>query len=436
MSDFTITELLIFQLALILLNAVFACAEIAVISTNETKLKKLAYDGNRNASRLLELMQQPARFLATIQVGITLAGFLGSAFAADNFSDKIVDWLISLGATMSPAKLDVLSVIGITLILSYVTLILGELVPKRIAMRNAEKIGLFCSGMLLFIAKLFAPLVWLLTLSTNIVLRLCGIDPNEKDEKITQEEIRIMIDAGNENGAIDDIEKDIIHNVFEFDNKQTSEVMTHRTKVVFLNMDDDLSVWEKTMIKTRHSIYPIYENNSDNIVGTLSFKDYFQYKTESKETILKKAMKQPHFITGSIYIDDLFKNMQKTRQHFAIVVDEYGGMDGIVTMNDLLEEIVGDLEDDALAPKAEPLIEKINKNTWKIKGNAPIDKVAEKLGIEFPDDEYDTFAGFLLSLMGSIPMKKKVIKLTYKNMKIKITSVKKNRIEDTLVKVL
>ena len=256
MSDASVAELLLLQVVLIFLNAVFACAEIAVISVNDTKLKKLAQEGNKSAARLISLTEQPAKFLATIQVGITLAGFLASAFAADNFSERVVAWLISLGVTISPAKLNVLSVIGITLILSYVTLILGELVPKRIAMQNSEKIGLAMSGLLYFIAKIFAPLVWLLTVSTNTVLRLMRIDTEEKSEPVTEEEIRIMVDAGNESGIIDDTEKKIIHNVFEFDDKTAEEVMTHRTKVIALNIDDTMENWEKAIIRTRHSVYP------------------------------------------------------------------------------------------------------------------------------------------------------------------------------------
>ena len=242
MTDYTIAELLLFQLFLIFLNAIFACAEIAVISINDNKLKRMADSGDKRASRLISLTAQPAKFLATIQIGITLAGFLGSAFAADNFSDRIVYWLISLGVTLSPKTLDVLSVIGITLILSYVTLILGELVPKRIAMNYAEKIGLAMSGLIYLIAKIFSPLVWFLTASTNAVLHLLHINPEEKNDEVTEEEIRIMVEAGSQNGTIDDIEKSIIHNVFEFDDITAEEVMTHRTDVTFLDIDDSPEV--------------------------------------------------------------------------------------------------------------------------------------------------------------------------------------------------
>lgn len=436
MSDFTIAELLLFQFVLIFLNAVFACAEIAVISFNEVKLKKMADDGDKRAKRLSALTQTPARFLATIQVGITLAGFLGSAFAADNFSDRIVDWLVSLGVTISPSKLDVLAVIFITLILSYITLIFGELVPKRIAMQNPEKVGLAMSGLIYVVAKMFAPLVWFLTVSTNFILKIFGINPENKDEKVTEEEIRIMVDAGSESGTIDDIEKALIHNVFEFDDKLVEEVMTHRTKVAFLDADASVEDWEKEMIKSRYSIYPMFLGNSDHIIGSLRIKDYFKYKGLDKAEILQKAMRPVQFVPETLHIDDLFKSMKKSRDHFAVVVDEYGGVDGIVTMNDLLEELVGDLEDDISAPPSRPDIEKSENGDWLIKGEAALDEVSQKLKIELPDEDCDTFGGFVMSLMESIPEDKTNIKLRYQNMEIEVTETKGHRIEATKVHIL
>lgn len=434
MSDFTIAELLLFQLFLIFLNALFACAEIAVISINDNKLKRMAEGGNKKAARLYSLTQQPAKFLATIQVGITLAGFLGSAFAADNFSDKIVDWLISLGVTLSPKKLDVLAVIGITLILSYATLILGELVPKRIAMRYAEKIGLSMSALIYVIAKLFAPLVWFLTFSTNTVLRLIGMNPEEKDDKVTEEEIRIMIDVGTEEGTIDHDEKILINNVFEFDEKTAEDVMTHRTKVVFLDINDTPAHWEKIMIKTRYSVYPVYQDDPDNVIGTLRLKDYFKYKSD-QNNLIKKAIKPIQFVPTTMYIDNLFKTMQKSRNHFAAVVDEYGSLEGIVTMNDLLEEIVGELEDDVAQLPSTPLIKKTKGQNWKIKGEAAIEDVEKALGVSFDGDSFDTFGGFILSQLGYIPSEKDNVSLSYNNLSIKVTKVKKRKIEEAVVSV-
>ena len=435
MSDLTIPELLLFQLVLIILNAVFACAEIAVISINDNKLKRLADAGDKRAQRLSSLTAQPAKFLATIQVGITLAGFLGSAFAADNFSDRIVAWLVAQGVTISPAKLDVMAVIGITLVLSYITLIFGELVPKRIAMQYAEKIGLAMSCPIYFIAKSFSPIVWFLTVSTNAALRLCGINPDEKNDNVTEEEIRIMIDVGSENGTIDQTEKKMIHNVFEFDDKLVEDVMTHITDGKFLYINDKHYIWEKEMIKSRYSVYPVVQDSLDQVIGTLSIKDYFKYKPQGKDNIIKKALRPAQFIPESQHIDDLFHHMQKSRNHFAVVVDEYGGIGGIITMNDLLEEIVGELEDDSLAPPESPLIDKINNNTWIIQGFTPIEEVEEALGIVFPEEEYDTFAGFILTLMPQIPLNKKNIKLKYQNMTIKVTKTTGHKIETAIVQI-
>lgn len=436
MSDFTVTELLLLQLFLIILNAIFACAEIAVISINDTRLKRLAEGGNKRAQRLVSLTAQPAKFLATIQVGITLAGFLGSAFAADNFSDRIVDWMVAHGSTISPAKLDVLAVIGITLILSYVTLILGELVPKRIAMQHAEKIGLAMSGMIYVIAKIFAPLVWLLTASTNVVLRTLGINPDANQENVTEEEIRIMVDVGSENGAIDDMEKEIIHNVFEFDDKTAEKVMTHRLDIIFLNSESSLEEWEKIMINSRFSVYPVCDKNIDGILGTLSIKDYFKFKHQGRDVILQKAMKPAQFIRSTLHIDELFALMQKSRNHFAVVVDEYGGVEGIATMNDLLEEIVGELEDDNTLPPSCPDITQKDEKNWIVRGYTPIEDVEECLKIHLPEGDYDTFAGFVLSLSNEFPSEKKNMILAYQNLSIKVLSVKRRKIEEVLVTIV
>ena len=277
MSEYTTVELLLFQLLLIFFNAVFAGAEIAVISVNNNKLRKMADQGDRRAKRLLSLTIQPAKFLATIQVGVTLAGFLGSAFAADNFSDKVVDWLLACGVPLTRAKLDVLAVIGITVILSYFTLILGEIVPKRIAMKNPEKISLAVSWFLYAIAAVSTPLIWFLTVSTNAVLRLIGINPNVENRKVTEEEVRIMIDACSEGGGIDDIEKKMLNNVFEFDDKRVRDVMTYRLDVAFLNADDPKEKWEKIMVKTRYSVYPVYRQNKDNVVGVANAESFHRF---------------------------------------------------------------------------------------------------------------------------------------------------------------
>ena len=397
--------LLLLQVALILLNAVFACAEIAVLSVNEVKLNKLASEGNRKAKRLSRLTAQPARFLATIQVAITLAGFLGSAFAADNFSDPLVAWLLSLGVGLSPATLNTIVVILITLILSYFTLIFGELVPKRIAMKKSEKVALNISGLVTVISKLFAPIVWLLTVSTNGVLRLLGIDPNEAEEQVGEEDIRMMVDASSEHGGIDHEEKEFIQNVFEFDDLTAEEIATHRTDVDLLWLDDTMEDWAETIHNTRHTRYPVCEDSADNVVGILNAKEYFRLADKSRENVMAQAVRTPYFVPETIKADALFRNMKRTGNPLAVVLDEYGGMVGIVTLNDLVEELVGDLGDDDsnIPDDDEPRIEKRADGSLAVSGNVELDDVEDALGIEMDQEEHDTLTGLVFDALGMIP---------------------------------
>lgn len=394
---------LVLQFILILLNAVFACAEIAVISINDNKLEKMAGEGDKRAGRLLSLTRQPARFLATIQVGITLAGFLGSAFAADNFSEKLTVWVVSMGVQIPEATLRTISVIVITIVLSYFTLVLGELVPKRIAMKRAEKLGLSMSGMIYYVAKVFAPLVWFLTASTNLLLRLLGIDPDGEDDSITEEEIRMMVDVGSEKGAIDSEEKEIIQNLFEFDDKTADEIMTHRTEMTVLWLKESDTTWKETIVGSRYSHYPVCGTDLDDVVGVLNTKDYFRLEHQERNQVMEQAVKVVQFVPETVRADILFQNMKKRREHFAVVLDEYGGTSGIITMNDLLEELVGDLEDDADAPQESPTIEVLDDHTWKIQGSATLYEVAKALKVKLPVEQYETFSGMVFGLLGEIP---------------------------------
>ena len=312
---------ILFQILLIFLNAVFACAEIAVISMNQTKLDQLVSKGDKKAKKLSKLTEQPAKFLSTIQVAITLAGFLGSAFAADNFAGYIVNWLYKEGGPVSKDVINSVSVILVTLILSYFTLIFGELVPKRLAMKKTEQLALGMSGMLRFVSIIFAPIVWLLTVSTNGVLRLLGIDPNAEEEEVTEEEIRMMVDAGSEKGAIDVEEKELIQNVFEFDDLTADEIATHRTEISLLWMDETAEEWEETIHESRHTYFPICEESVDNVIGVLNAKDYFRLADKSRENVLKEAVKPAYLVPEAVKADVLFKNMKKTHNYFAVVVD-------------------------------------------------------------------------------------------------------------------
>ena len=423
---------IVLQIVLIFVNALFASAEIAVISMNDNRMEKMAQEGDKRAIKLLKLTDQPSQFLSIIQVGITLAGFFGSAFAADNFSGKLTDLLIGMGLRVPASTLNTLSVIIITLILSYFTLVFGELVPKRVAMKNAEKLALFMSGLLYFIAKLFAPVVWMLTASTNGILRLIGIDPESEDEHVTEEDIRMMVDVGSEKGSINESEKEMIQNVFEFDNKTAEEAMTHRTEVDILWLDETEEEWDAKIAESRHSKYPVCDGSADNVIGVLYVKDYFRIEDKSRENIMKMAVKPAYYVPETVRTDVLFQNMKKSRNHFAVVFDEYGGMSGIITMNDLLEQIVGDIDDDSLISDEEE-IEQIDEKTWKIKGSAYLDQVSKVLNIYLPDEDFDTFGGLVFGVLGIIPEDGTTLELEEYGLKIVVTEIKGRRVETAIV---
>ena len=427
--------LIILQIVLIALNAIFACAEIAVLSINETKLERMADQGDKRAKRLWKLTREPAKFLATIQVAITLSGFLGSAFAADSFSEPLVAWILSLGVKIPENTLDTIAVVVITLILSYFTLVFGELVPKRVAMKKAEALGLGISGLVSGISSVFKPIVWFLSVSTNGVLRLLGIDPNETDEQVNEEEILMMVDAGSEKGAIDEQEKEFIQNVFEFDDLTAEEIAVHRTEVTFLWMEDPMEEWVKTIHDSRHTLYPVCDGSPDNIVGILNAKDYFRLEDRSREEVMREAVKAPFFVPETIKADVLFRKMKKTRNVMAIVLDEYGGMVGIITLNDLIEQLGGDLgEDTAEEEAAEPHVEQLDENTWAIVGNAELQDIEEALGVDIGLEEVETFTGLVFGELDMIPSDgPQDIELDFKGLHIHITKVEDHQIDYAIV---
>lgn len=424
--------MLLLQVVLIALNAVFASAEIAIISMNDNKLAKMAQEGNKKAIKLAKLTSKPARFLATIQVAITLSGFLGSAFAADNFSDKLVALIMKTGINIPEKTLDSIVVILITLILSYFTLVFGELVPKRVAMRKAESLALGMASMITFISKVFAPLVFLLTASTNLVLRLMRIDPDAADDDVSEEDIRMMVDAGSEKGAIDSTEKEFIQNVFEFDDLAVEEIAIHRTEVSLLWMEESVEEWNKTINGSRHTMYPVCDETVDNIVGILNAKDYFRLSDKSKDNILKNAVTPAYFVPESIKADVLFKNMKDSRNTFAIVLDEHGGTTGIITMSDLLEQLVGDFDADR-PEKTEPAIQSLDSKTWKILGTAELDDIERELGVSFGDNENNTFSGLIFDTLGAVADDGSSFELNAYNLIIKVTGVTDHQVDSAVV---
>lgn len=417
---------ILLQVVLIALNAVFACAEIAVLSANENKMAKLAEEGNKKAKRLGKLTADPARFLATIQVAITLSGFLGSAFAADNFSEPIVRALLKCKLPIPEATLDVIAVVVITLLLSLVTLVLGELVPKRIAMQKAENLALGLSGLITGISRLFAPLVWLLTASTNGVLRLLRMDPNAGDDEVSEEDIRMMADAGSEKGVIDEQENSIIQNVFDFDDLTVGEAMTHRTELTVLWEEEPLEDWKKTIFEESHTYYPICSESVDRVVGVLDSRKFFRLPEQTKEQAWEKAVKKPLLASSHMKTDELFRQMKATKTHFAVVIDEFGGTDGIVTIHDLVELLIGELEE---TPGE---IVQLDDRTYKIACDTELTKVERELDQDL-DSSAATLSGWIVEQLGGIPQKGD--EFHYDRFTFTVSAVDEKRVLEAIVKL-
>ena len=400
-SDSILPQLLL-QLVLIAVNALFAATEIAIISLNETKVRRMAEGGDRKAAKMLRMVTEPTGFLSTIQICITLAGFLGSAFAADNFSDKLVNWLINdcEVSGVSPSALDTISVIIITLVLSYFTLVLGELVPKRIAMKRSESIARAVSGLMIGMTTVLRPVIWLLTVSTNGVLRLCGIDPEDNAEEVSEDEIIMMLDEGEEAGSIESGEKELIKNVFSLNDTTAEDVMVHRSQVAFLKRDDARTTLLNEIAESGYSRFPVYGENIDDIVGILYAKTYLTAQSRGERCEMKDFLMPPRFVHASTHINRILLDMQREHAHMAVVVDDYGGVIGIITLEDILEELVGEIWDES-----DEVIENIRERSdgsYDINGSTRLSDMCESIGCSI-DSEADTVGGWVTEMLGGIP---------------------------------
>jgi putative hemolysin len=425
----------ILQVILIFLNATFASAEIAVLSMDEKRLKHLASEGDKRAQKLSALTEQPSRFLATIQVAITLAGLLGSAFAAENFADPLVAALVRIGVKIPKSVLKSAAVFVITLILAYFNLVFGELVPKRVAMKKADSMALGMAGLLHGVSKVFAPIVWLLTMSTNLVLRLMRINPEEEEEKVTEEEIRMLLMEGTEQGTIPAEEHEMIQNVFEFNDIEVEEICTHRRDLVWLSLKDDDAVWEQTISESYHTHYPVCGENKDDVIGVLDTKDYFRAADRSREAIMEYGLDRPHFIPETMKANILFRQMKQIRNYFAVILDEYGGLSGIITLHDLMEALVGDLDDEEEPERPEDIVQEEEKH-WRIQGCADLEEVQEKLKVKLPTDTYDTFSGFVCGIIGRVPDEGETFLCRYENLEIEVLWVERHIIGECVVTLL
>ncbi|REK59527.1 MAG: HlyC/CorC family transporter [Thermobacillus sp.] len=394
---------IIVLIVLILLNAFFAASEIALISLNDNRIRAMAEDGHKKAKLLEGLLREPSRFLATIQIGITLAGFLASAFAAESFADDLAAFAANQGVPVPQKLLHTIALVVITLVLSYFTLVFGELVPKRLAMKKAEPIAMLAVRPLVFLSTVTYPVVRLLTGSTNLIVRLFGVDPNADDEEVTEEEIRMMVDVGEERGAIDKTEKMMINNIFDFDNKTVGEIMTHRLYVVGIPLGATLKDVVATISSEKYTRYPVYREHMDDIVGILHVKDLTMYVMDCDEEAfdLTKLLRKPYHVPLQRPIDEVFREFQKNKVHMAIVIDEYGGTAGIVTAEDLLEEIVGNIFDEYDEDVRD--IVKMDDQSLLVSGIVDLDEIERLLDIGLPVDRYDTVSGFVIGQLGRFP---------------------------------
>ena len=396
---------ILLQVILIALNAYFAATEIALLSLNEGVLRKKAEEGDKKSALLLKITEQPTGFLSTIQIGITLAGFLGAAFGADNLAGRLSQWLIDeyqLTAAAADA-VHTLSVILITLIISYFTLIFGELVPKRVAMRKSEAVARFTCRVVALLATVMRPVIWLLTKSTNGVLRLVHIDPNQEDDEVSEEGIRMMVDIGEEKGAIQTGEKEMIENIFEFDNMTAEDVMVHRTDMEMLSVEDTPEEIEATIESTGLSRFPVYEKDVDDVIGILSTRVWLINARKPDPKPLRELLRPAYFVPESVPADKLFRDMQSRKVHLAVVIDEYGGTAGLVTMEDLLEEIVGNIYDE-FDPQEDQEIVPLGEDSWRVAGSTDLDDVADATGVKFPEEEEsETLGGLVFAQLNVIP---------------------------------
>ena len=387
---------------LILLNAFFAATEIAFISLNDAKIDKQAKEGNKKAKKVKEMLTNPSKFLATIQIGITLAGFLSSAFASETFASELAPILNSLIPQISLSVWNSISIIVITIILSYFTLIFGELVPKRIAMKNCEKVAFASIRIIKAISVVTSPFVKFLTYSTNVVSKLFGVSEYE-EETVTEEEIRMMVDVGEEKGTIEEEEREMINNVFEFNDKVVSEIMVPRTEIFALDINMTIAeVIEELSEDLRYSRIPVYDENIDDIKGIVYIKDIL-LSQKNKNTKIKGLVKKAYFTSETKPVNELFEELRKNRKQIAIVIDEYGGTSGIVTMEDILEEIVGEIYDEY--DDVENVAEQIDEDTFIFDGNIAIYDVEDYLGVVIEDGDYDTLSGYLVNKLGKVPTK-------------------------------
>ena len=432
----TIVFQLLVQIILILINSFFAATEIAVISLNANKLRKLEEEGDKLAPKLLHMVEDSSGFLSTIQIAITLSGFLGAAFAGDAFAEYLTAWLLSLGVGIPASVLDTISLVVVTIILSYFTLVFGELVPKRIAMQKSMEMARLSCRVVSAIATIAKPVVKLLSLSTNGVLRLLRMRTDVEEEQVTEDEIRMMIDLGNESGSINEDEKELLHNVFDFSDQTVSDVMTHAADVESISVDATREEVLDTIRSTGLSRFPVYGEDESDILGVLNTRDFLVDWVSDGTKSVRDLMRPAYLVPESLSADDLLRDMQIKKIHLAVVLDEYGELAGVITVEDLLEEIVGNIYDE-FDPAEPQELEQLGENLWRVSGSLSVEDLAEELDMELPEDEdYDTVGGMLLSCLRTIPEDGSRPLVQVHGLELQAEKVEDHRIRSVLVRKL
>ena len=422
---------LVFVFILTLINGFFSMSEIAIITVNDNKMRRMDDEGNHKARYLVKFIEEPGHFLSTIQVGVTLAGFLASAFAANSFSGRLADFIVKHTGLTNAGSIESTCVVLITLMLSYVTLVFGELVPKRIGMQKAEPIALAVGGLIQAIGIVMTPFVYVLTKSCNGVLRLLGYDPHGQEENVTEEEIRMMVDIGEEKGSIAAEEKEMITNVFEFGNKEAGDAMTHRTDMAMLWIDEEPEVIRQEIFETGFTRYPVYDEDADDIVGLLHVRDYLYNLLQDNPKTLRELLRPAYFVPEQVPMDVLVRDMQQKKIHLAVVLDEYGGTRGLVSMEDLLEEIVGNIYDEY--DDAPEVIQKIDDHTWRMPGSANVAQLKSLFGVPLPHVEFDTMGGLVFSQLRSIPEDGTQPLIEAFGLRVQVQEIEDRRVEWALV---
>lgn len=416
------------QLVLIVLSAVFARAEVAMLSLNKASLEKLSENGDKRALGLLNAINKNDKYVVGARIAAELMLMLGCAFSVYYFAPNLNRVLVGENSGAWAEACPYVCVLAVALAVSAISISFGELIPRRVPLRDPQATALRLFGFVRAGHTLLFPIISVISGIMALTIRMLGISaPAATDESVAEERIKRIIDSGNEHGAIDNMEHQMIKNIFEFDDISVSEVCTHRRDVNFLYRDDDISAWHDWVSKTRHNYYPVCGENTDDVIGILSVRRFFRADCPNTEVAIKLATDPPFFVPETMKADVLFNKMKEKRTYFAVVIDEYGGTRGVITIHDLLELLVGEMDD--LGEETVEEIKELGEGKWEILGSASLGDVSEALGVELDDEDHDTFGGYIVGALGSIPQDGKEVSLETERLSIRVLCVSEHRIE-------